>query len=95
MAVIEDHINIPRGCSKKSFLENFLARTLCLDDLIASMPGVEDRSVEVLAIGAAFGSLACVTMMLRCYVRAWVVKCFGWDDASMLFSLVSLTSLSF
>ncbi|KAE8356925.1 hypothetical protein BDV28DRAFT_154241 [Aspergillus coremiiformis] len=45
---------------------------------------VEDRSVEVRAVAAAFVSVAFITVTLRCYVRGYLVKAFGWDDVAMV-----------
>jgi hypothetical protein len=54
------------------------------------MDHAEDRSLEVRAVAAAFMTVAVVTVMLRCYVRARLVKAFGWDDTSMVVALVGL-----
>lgn len=48
----------------------------------------DDRSLEVRSVAAVFMSVACVAVMLRCYVRGWVVKAFGWDDGAMVFAMV-------
>lgn len=50
--------------------------------------GDDDRSVEVKGVAAAFMSVACVTVMLRCYVRVVVVKGFGWDDGAMVVAMI-------
>lgn len=47
-----------------------------------------DRSVEVKAVAATFVSIACVTVMLRCYVRLRVVRGFGWDDGAMVVAML-------
>ena len=47
-----------------------------------------DRSIAVKTVAAVFMSVACVTVMMRCYVRGWVVKGFGWDDGTMVFAMV-------
>ena len=52
------------------------------------MDHADDRSVEVRAVAAAFMSVAVVTVILRCYVRGWLVKAFGWDDGAMVVALV-------
>ncbi|KAF7596904.1 hypothetical protein BBP40_011949 [Aspergillus hancockii] len=52
------------------------------------MDHAEDRSVEVRAVAAAFMSVAVVTVILRCYVRGWLVKAFGWDDTAMVIALL-------
>ncbi|KAL5355875.1 hypothetical protein BJX96DRAFT_171073 [Aspergillus floccosus] len=43
-----------------------------------------DRSVAVRAVAAVFMSLACVAVLLRCYVRVRLVRAFGWNDITML-----------
>ncbi|KAJ5182824.1 hypothetical protein N7492_000440 [Penicillium capsulatum] len=48
------------------------------------MSDEESRSLAVKAAGAVFMVLASVTVILRCYVRAWLVKGFGWDDGAMV-----------
>ncbi|PLB46462.1 putative integral membrane protein [Aspergillus steynii IBT 23096] len=55
----------------------------------------DDRSLEVKAVAAVFMSVACVTVMLRCYVRGWVVKGFGWDDGTMVFAMLQLFHVMF
>lgn len=50
----------------------------------------DDRSLEVQAVAAVFMSVASVAVMLRCYVRGWVVKGFGWDDGTMVIAAVWL-----
>jgi hypothetical protein len=49
----------------------------------------EDRSLDVRAVAAVFLSLACLTVVLRCYVRLFIVKAFGLDDGAMALALVS------
>ncbi|PWY95436.1 putative integral membrane protein [Aspergillus sclerotioniger CBS 115572] len=47
----------------------------------------DDRSPEVKAVAAAFMAVACVTVILRCYVRGWIVRAFGWDDWAMVVAM--------
>lgn len=54
----------------------------------AAIMTADDRSLEVRSVAAVFMSVACVAVMLRCYVRGWVVKAFGWDDGAMVFAMV-------
>ncbi|KAL2788750.1 hypothetical protein BJX66DRAFT_308180 [Aspergillus keveii] len=49
--------------------------------------GDNDRSVEVTAVAAAFMSVATVAVSLRCYVRGFLIKAFGWDDAVMVVAM--------
>ncbi|PKY09360.1 hypothetical protein P168DRAFT_308888 [Aspergillus campestris IBT 28561] len=48
----------------------------------------DDRSLEVRVVAAVFMSVACVAVMLRCYVRGWIVKAFGWDDGAMVLAVL-------
>lgn len=48
------------------------------------------RALAVKTVAAVFMPIATIAVMLRCYVRGWVVKAFGWDDGAMVFAAVSL-----
>ncbi|CAI6292913.1 unnamed protein product [Periconia digitata] len=48
----------------------------------------ESRGPELLAVAVAFVSLAAVSTALRAYVRIFLVKAFGWDDAWMIVALL-------
>ncbi|RAL12917.1 putative integral membrane protein [Aspergillus homomorphus CBS 101889] len=48
----------------------------------------DDRSPEVKAVAAAFMSVACVAVILRCYVRGWIVRAFGIDDWAMVVAML-------
>lgn len=52
------------------------------------MTDEDSRALAVKSVAAVFLSVACVSVMLRCYVRGWVVKAFGWDDGSMVVATV-------
>jgi hypothetical protein len=52
----------------------------------------DDRSLEVKVVAAVFLAIASVTVVLRCYVRFFLVKAFGWDDGAMVIALVFLLS---
>lgn len=52
------------------------------------MAVTDDRSLSVKAVAASFMSVACVTVILRCYVRFRIVRSFGWDDTAMVFAMV-------
>ena len=54
------------------------------------MAVTDDRSLAVKAVAASFMSVASVAVVLRCYVRLYIVKGFGWDDAMMVFAMVCL-----
>ncbi|KAJ5397612.1 hypothetical protein N7509_005725 [Penicillium cosmopolitanum] len=45
------------------------------------------RVLAVKTVAAVFLPIACIAVMLRCYVRGWVVKGFGWDDGSMVLAM--------
>lgn len=48
----------------------------------------DDRSLVVKAVPAVFLTIACLTVILRCYVRISIVKAFGVDDGAMVLSMV-------
>jgi hypothetical protein len=49
---------------------------------------MEDRSLEVLAVGVVFIILAWVTVGLRVYVRAFMLRTFALDDWLIVLTLV-------
>jgi hypothetical protein len=49
----------------------------------------DQRALAVKTTAAVFMPIATIAVMLRCYVRGWVVKAFGWDDGAMVFAAVS------
>ncbi|KAL4928640.1 putative integral membrane protein [Aspergillus undulatus] len=51
------------------------------------MSDSDDQSVELRAIIAVLFTIAGLTMILRCYVRGWVVNAFGWDDGAMVLAM--------
>lgn len=53
------------------------------------MADEDERVLAVKTVAAVFMCVACVSVMLRCYVRGWIVKAFGWDDGSMVIATVS------
>lgn len=46
------------------------------------------RKTAVQTVAAVFLPIATITVMLRIYVRGWIVKAFGWDDGTMVVALV-------
>lgn len=48
------------------------------------------RKVGVQTVAAVFLPLATIAVMLRCYVRARVVRAFGLDDGAMVIASVDL-----
>ena len=47
---------------------------------------------EVLAIAILFFILTWISVGLRCFVRATIVRAFGWDDWTMLGSQILFTA---
>lgn len=52
---------------------------------------MEDRSQQVLAIGTTFFILAWLVVLLRIYVRAYMIKSWGIDDWVMMLALACFT----
>lgn len=52
------------------------------------MSDEHQRAVAVKTVAAVFMPIATIAVLLRCYVRGWIVKGFGWDDTAMVFALV-------
>lgn len=52
------------------------------------MTDEDQNSQAVKSVAAVFMTVACIAVILRCYVRAWVVKAFGWDDGVMVLAMV-------
>ncbi|KAJ5134133.1 hypothetical protein N7448_000846 [Penicillium atrosanguineum] len=48
------------------------------------MSDEESRAIAVKTVAAVFMCIATISVMLRCYVRGFLVKAFGWDDGSMV-----------
>ncbi|KAJ5990120.1 hypothetical protein N7499_010647 [Penicillium canescens] len=46
------------------------------------------RKTAVQTVAAVFLPIAAIAVMLRCYVRGWIVKAFGWDDAAMVLAML-------
>lgn len=46
------------------------------------------RKTAVQTVAAVFLPIAAIAVILRCYVRGWIVKAFGWDDAAMVLAMV-------
>ncbi|KAL2808339.1 hypothetical protein BJX63DRAFT_439486 [Aspergillus granulosus] len=47
----------------------------------------DDRSLAVTTVAAVFMSVATVAVLLRCYVRGFLIKAFGWDDTAMVIAM--------
>ncbi|KAJ5191237.1 uncharacterized protein N7498_010222 [Penicillium cinerascens] len=52
------------------------------------MTDEESRALAVRTVAAVFMCIATISVMLRCYVRGWLVKAFGWDDGSMVLAAI-------
>lgn len=52
---------------------------------------MDDRSQQVLAIGTTFFILAWLVVLLRIYVRAYMIKSWGIDDWVMMLALGCFT----
>jgi hypothetical protein len=52
------------------------------------------RKTAVQTVAAVFLPIAAISVILRCYVRGWIVKAFGWDDAAMVLAMVCSCSCS-
>lgn len=44
--------------------------------------------MAVQTVAAVFLPIATISVLLRIYVRGWIVKAFGWDDGAMVVALV-------
>ncbi|KAJ5689453.1 hypothetical protein N7462_003845 [Penicillium macrosclerotiorum] len=52
------------------------------------MTDEDQRALAVQTVAAVFMPVACVAVILRCYVRGFLVKGFGWDDGAMVFAML-------
>ncbi|KAJ5823052.1 hypothetical protein N7447_005392 [Penicillium robsamsonii] len=52
------------------------------------MTDEKQRCTAVQTVAAVFLPIATITVMLRIYVRGWIVKAFGWDDGTMVIALL-------
>lgn len=53
------------------------------------MSDESQRNLAVKTVAAVFMPVAVIAVMLRCYVRGFIVRAFGLDDAAMVFAVVS------
>ncbi|KAL5338257.1 hypothetical protein BJX70DRAFT_204705 [Aspergillus crustosus] len=51
------------------------------------MTSVEDSISDLTIAGGVLLAVPLVTVFLRCYVRIWLVKAFGWDDGLMVLAM--------
>ncbi|KAJ5495147.1 hypothetical protein N7539_000263 [Penicillium diatomitis] len=53
------------------------------------MSDESQRAMAVKTVAAVFMPIATIAVILRCYVRGWIVKGFGWDDSAMVFAAIT------
>lgn len=46
------------------------------------------RSTTIFVVTTVFLGISFIAVCLRCFVRLWIVRAFGWDDALMVFAMV-------
>ncbi|KAF9887205.1 hypothetical protein FE257_010459 [Aspergillus nanangensis] len=61
-------------------------------------PPRNERIIAVQATSGTLLSISCVTVLVRCYVRIFIKKAFGWDDwmmvlAMLFYALLAATSI--
>lgn len=49
--------------------------------------------MAIKVVAGLFMSIAAVAVILRCYVRGFLVKAFGWDDGAMVMAMVKFSSI--
>jgi cation-transporting ATPase 13A1 len=47
------------------------------------------RSTAIFVVTIIFLGISFIAVCLRCFVRLWVVRTFGWDDVMMVLAMVS------
>lgn len=52
-----------------------------------------DHSLAIFVVTAVMIGLSIIAVLMRCFVRLYLVRAFGWDDALMLVALVCLSPL--
>lgn len=51
-------------------------------------PPLEGRSLAIFVTAAVMVGLSVITVAMRCFVRLYIVRSFGWDDGLMVIALV-------
>ncbi|KAJ5812009.1 hypothetical protein N7474_008310 [Penicillium riverlandense] len=46
------------------------------------------RSTAIFVVTTIFLGISFISVSLRCFVRLWIVRAFGWDDAMMVFAMM-------
>lgn len=49
------------------------------------------HSLAIFVVAAVMVSLSIVAVLMRCFVRLFLVRAFGWDDGLMVIALVCQT----
>ncbi|KAL2837339.1 hypothetical protein BJY01DRAFT_258397 [Aspergillus pseudoustus] len=55
---------------------------------------LEDRALSIFVVSAVMLGLAIITVAMRCFVRLYLVRAFGWDDGLMLLALALFIALT-
>lgn len=53
-------------------------------------PPLVGRSLAIFVTAAVMVGLSIIAVLMRCFVRLYVVRAFGWDDGLMVIALVGL-----
>jgi hypothetical protein len=56
---------------------------------------LEDRALAIFVVSAVMAALSIITVAMRCFVRLYIVRAFGWDDGLMLIALVCYCQIIF
>lgn len=49
---------------------------------------LKGQSLAIFVVAVVFMGVSVITVSLRCFVRSYIVRAFGWDDILMLVALV-------
>jgi hypothetical protein len=55
--------------------------------MLETLP-LEDRALAIFVVSAVMVGLSIITVAMRCFVRLYIVRAFGWDDGLMVIALV-------
>ncbi|KAL3496302.1 hypothetical protein BJX62DRAFT_193864 [Aspergillus germanicus] len=54
--------------------------------MLETLP-LEDRALAIFVVSAVMVGLSIITVAMRCFVRLYIVRAFGWDDGLMVIAL--------
>ncbi|KAJ5676574.1 uncharacterized protein N7477_002207 [Penicillium maclennaniae] len=54
---------------------------------MGSSMALEGRSLAIFVLATVFMIISFMTVSLRCFVRSYIVRAFGWDDILLLIAL--------